>query len=293
MHHCITAILLMYIPLITASELDEWVIDNSRDFALSFFYGTDEFDGSLRGASLSLPFIDYSRLETFYNRVDTVLGTETIDINQHGITWLSDVQQTWSGGLGYEFTGKNNVIEIEDKILLGQYSGNSWLVQLKYLAGDLKVYTIESAEDELSLLTRIRGRLGDYIAIQRNGLGIVTGMEQERWDWRVSLTSYDYNRDLNRIRENLVQYYFQIGAVNQLYQLSNWEINGDVMCFFDNFSLILGINAFELHVEEKINNQLYTGIDLPVSDIITVGILFNYMTEDSTLFSEVSLNFHW
>jgi hypothetical protein len=286
-------LLAMHSLLAVASDPDDWSIDDYKsDSVLALHYGADDNEGSLSGVDLGLPFLSGGRMDAYYSRADARLEDTDTEVDQYGLTWFSDTQQALSAGFGYEFTGRKNIIEIEDKLIIGQYSENNWFLRLKYISGQVKAYTT-GTENERPIPNRILERLGDSVAIERKGLGLATGVSGSSWNWRTGLTFYDYDRDLSRMRERLVQYYFKNGVIDQVFQLSNWDFYIDLMFLSDTYSILLGTKVYELHVENETNEQVYTSLELPLSDRFGIGTLISYAVDDSSLYSEVSLNVYW
>lgn len=263
-----------------------------NDSILSLRYGLDDNEGSLSGIDLGLPFISGSRVDTYYSQIKTDLVDAKTEVDQYGLTWLSDTQHTLAIGLGYEFTGKQNIVEIEDKLFIGQYSESSWFLQLKYVSGRLKAYTA-GIEDEGPVRSWIHNRLQESVTIERSGLGMTAGVYGDDWSLKTGLTFYDYSRDLSSIRERLAQYYFKTGVVDQIFQLSNRDLYSDIMFLSDTYSLLFGIRFYDLHVENRIDRQAYAQLELPFSDTFSIGTMLSYAADDSSIYSEVSLSFYW
>ena len=294
MRRLFPAVLLVHATTLTAMEMDDWLIDDYRPHAMSLYYGTDDNNGSLSGITLTTPFINNSSFDVYYTGVNSPLETGgSSRLDQYGLTWLSDTERPFSAGLGYSFTDRQDVFEIEDWKLLAQYTENSWYLGLSVIQGELKAYTLPDDTVNRPIWQLIRQRLGSVVSIDRNGIGLTTGLQKQNWSLRAGLTAYDYSRDLSRIRERLTQIYFKRGVVDEIFQLTNWEFYADTLYLFDGYSLSFGFNTYELHVEEEIYNQVSAGIEVPLSDAVSVGALINYTIDDSASYGQLSLNLYW
>ncbi len=119
------------------------------------------------------------------------------------------------------------------------------------------------------------------------------GKHQNSWSWRTGLTYYEYNQDLSLKYELLAQYYFKAGVIDQLLQLSNWELYSDFAYLAERYSLSFGVEVYELHIEREIDEQVYVNFELPLSDEFGIGTMFSYSIDATSLYSEFFLSVHW
>ena len=280
----ICVLMLLLYPAFPAKGSDlDWLGDQQQDFVLQGHYGADNQDNNLYGLKFTAPMPAFNSLDLYFARAEADSGT---DLDHYGFYWHTDPVMLWSAGLGYQFTGKSNIIEIPDYLAHVTYYPNNWSFSVNYLDEKLIGFLQPANRPRLNARTRVE--------VNRLGMGLSVVYSDYNWSAHLAAMDYDYDRDLSQLDDSLLRLRrIQPAVLDQLFQLSNWDLQADFRYRFDVVAFTMGTQVYQATIAEETVKKLYLNFDFALSDRFQLETYYSHLDGDGGSYGELTLGTSW